>query len=124
LKRKVPCKKDTAFEELIEKKVKEVLSKTNNETIKIENASTISSTNMIPSAESVREAGLDKFYTIPEISKKCLESIESRYKWNDWGLVIEPSAGNGSFLTRIPTEKKLGIDISPEHKDIIKQELS
>ena len=72
--------------------------------------------------EEVREAGLDKFYTIPAISKKCLDSIETLYKWSDWELVIEPSAGNGSFLTIIPTDKKIGIDISPEHKDIIKQD--
>lgn len=72
--------------------------------------------------EKVRETGLDKFYTIPSISEKCLEIIGSRYKWSDWGLVIEPSAGNGSFLTRIPTIKKIGIDISPEHKDIIEQD--
>ncbi|MCK9607572.1 MAG: hypothetical protein M0R33_14115 [Methylomonas sp.] len=73
-------------------------------------------------AEVVREVGLDKFYTISVISEKCLASIGSRYKWSEWGMVIEPSAGNGSFLTRIPTDKKLGIDISPEHKDIIKQD--
>ena len=66
--------------------------------------------------------GLDKFYTIPEISEKCLTTIGSMYNWSDWGLVIEPSAGNGSFLTRIPTVKKLGIDILPEHADIIKQD--
>ena len=72
--------------------------------------------------EEVRDAGLDKFYTIPEISEKCLERIGSIYKWSEWGLVIEPSAGNGSFLTRIPTAKKIGIDISPEHDDIIKQD--
>ena len=77
---------------------------------------------MTTKAEAVREAGLDKFYTIPAISEKCLESIGSRYKWSEWGLVIETSAGNGSFLTRIPTAKKIGIDISPEHKDIIKQD--
>lgn len=74
-------------------------------------------------ADSVREAGLDKFYTIPAISEKCLERIGARYKWSDWGLVIEPSAGNGSFFTQIPpVSKKLGIDISPEHKDVIKQD--
>ena len=72
--------------------------------------------------EEVREAGLDKFYTIPAISKKCLDRIETLYKWSEWELVIEPSAGNGSFLTIIPTDKKIGIDISPEHKDIIKQD--
>lgn len=72
--------------------------------------------------ETVREAGLDKFYTIPSISEKCLTLIGSRYKWSEWGLVIEPSAGNGSFLIKIPTQKKIGIDISPEHTDIIKQD--
>lgn len=77
---------------------------------------------MTTTIESVREAGLDKFYTIPSISEKCLASIGSLYKWSDWELVIEPSAGNGSFLTRIPNDKKIGIDISPEHKDIIKQD--
>jgi len=73
-------------------------------------------------AETVREAGLDQFYTIPAISEKCLARIGTLYKWSDWGLVIEPSAGNGSFLTRIPTDKKIGIDISPAHKDIIQQD--
>lgn len=72
--------------------------------------------------EEVREKGLDKFYTIPSVSEKCLKSIGSLYNWSDWELVIEPSAGNGSFFTLIPTSKKIGIDILPEHKDIIKQD--
>jgi len=70
----------------------------------------------------VREIGLDKFYTIPNISEKCLNTVETLYKWEEWGLVVEPSAGNGSFFTRIPTNKKIGIDICPEHEDIIKQD--
>lgn len=73
-------------------------------------------------ARAVRELGTDKFYTIPSISKRCLENIGSLYHWSEWDLVIEPSAGNGSFLTIIPTNKKLGIDISPEHEDIIEQD--
>ena len=73
-------------------------------------------------AEQVRQAGLDKFYTIPSVSEKCLDIISSRYKWSEWELVIEPSAGNGSFFLNIPTDNKLGIDISPEHPDIIKQD--
>ena len=71
---------------------------------------------------TVRDAGLDKFYTIPAISTMCLEHVGSHYNWADWGLVIEPSAGNGSFLTRIPTNNKLGMDISPEQEDIIRQD--
>lgn len=72
---------------------------------------------------------LDKFYTIPSVSKKCLSSIElfyldktqPKYNWNDF-YVIEPSAGNASFYNQIPTDKKIGIDISPEHDNIIKQD--
>ena len=77
---------------------------------------------MTTTTESVRDAGLDKFYTVPTVSEKCLISIGELYKWSEWGLVVEPSAGNGSFFTRIPVDKKVWIDISPEHKDIIKQD--
>ncbi len=70
----------------------------------------------------IREQGLDKFYTIPKISKKCIESVGLIYDWSKWEFVIEPSAGNGSFLNVIPSDKKIGIDISPENKDIIKQD--
>lgn len=65
---------------------------------------------------------LDKFYTVPAIVEKCLTTISNHYPWEKWRLVIEPSAGNGSFLIQIPTKKKIGIDISPEHDDIIKQD--
>jgi len=70
----------------------------------------------------IREQGLDKFYTIPKISKKCIESVGLIYDWSKWELVVEPSAGNGSFLNIIPSDKKIGIDISPENQDIIKQD--
>ena len=73
-------------------------------------------------AKKTREAGLDKFYTIPDISEKCLMNVSKKYDWEKWDLVIEPSAGNGSFYTRIPICKKIGIDISPEHEKIIKQD--
>lgn len=72
--------------------------------------------------KQVRDEGMDKFYTIPTISLKCINTIGSKYNWDKWDLVVEPSAGNGSFLLQIPTDKKIGIDISPEHSDIIKMD--
>lgn len=66
-----------------------------------------------------REEGLDKFYTTPFIVDKCIFVLQSNYDWNSWDLILEPSAGNGSFLTKIPSPNKIGIDISPEHHDII-----
>ena len=68
--------------------------------------------------KSVRKEGLDKFYTIPSYSKKCIEKVSEMFTWD---VAIEPSAGNGSFLTQLP-EPKIGIDISPEHEDIIQQD--
>jgi predicted RNA methylase len=79
-------------------------------------------TNIKSTTAQIREAGLDKFYTIPAIAEKCLNTIGEKYDWDKWDLVVEPSAGNGSFLSKIPTDKKIGIDISPEHSDIIKQD--
>ena len=80
------------------------------------------SSSIIRKKEQVRDEGLDKFYTIPSVSKKCIDNVSSFYNWSDWDLVVEPSAGNGSFLTQIPTEKRIGLDILPEHKEIIEQD--
>ncbi len=66
------------------------------------------------SIKDVCESGLDKFYTIPSISEKCIQKIGSIYNWSHWDLVIEPCAGNGSSFTKIPLSNKIGIDISPE----------
>lgn len=70
--------------------------------------------------EKVRKEGLDKFYTIPSVVDTCLSTVEKYYNWVDWDLVVEPSAGAGSFFTKVKSHKKIGIDIEPEHKDIVK----
>jgi hypothetical protein len=72
--------------------------------------------------DSIRKEGLDKFYTLPACSKRCIEKVSTMYDITRWDLIVEPSAGNGSFLNQIPSNKKIGIDISPEHPDIIKQD--
>jgi len=68
----------------------------------------------------VREEGLDKFYTVESCSKKCINCVNELYDINKWDLIIEPSAGNGSFINQIDSNNKIGIDISPEQSDIIK----
>lgn len=72
--------------------------------------------------DSIRKEGLDKFYTLPACSKRCIDKVSSMYDIARWDVIVEPSAGNGSFLNQIPSNKKIGIDISPEHPDIIKQD--
>jgi hypothetical protein len=71
---------------------------------------------------SVREEGLDKFYTSPSYSKICIDKV-FKIRKETWGLIVEPSAGNGSFLHQIPQKyDKIGLDISPESLDIVKQD--
>ena len=70
----------------------------------------------------VREEGLDKFYTIPTIAKQCIDKVDELCDIAKYDLIVEPSAGNGSFLNQIPSNNKIGIDISPEQPNIIKQD--
>ena len=65
---------------------------------------------------------LDKFYTLTEVAKKCIQIVGDRYEWIGWNLIVEPSAGNGSFLNQIPSSNRIGMDIEPENDSVIKQD--
>jgi len=81
------------------------------------------------SSKPIKKTGLmrntiDKFYTQEHIVNKCYHEINDlKFINKKQDLIIEPSAGNGSFINII---KKLCnnyqlYDLEPEHKDIIKQ---
>ena len=63
-----------------------------------------------------KKTDFDKFYTKDSIAKMCIDIID----FSIYDFVIEPSAGNGSFLSQIPHANKIGIDINPECDDILK----
>ncbi len=72
---------------------------------------------------------LDQFYTKPNIALSCwLNSLPIIYdltgKTTDDLFFIEPSAGNGVFYNLLPegNDKRMGIDIDPQHKEIIKDD--
>jgi hypothetical protein len=69
-----------------------------------------------------RKEGLDKFYTIPNIVDNCITTLGQLYNWESWDLVVEPSAGSGNFYTKIPSSKKIGMDILPEHSEVKTQD--
>jgi hypothetical protein len=72
---------------------------------------------------TVRNQGLDKFYTIPIVAEQCLQTVRNKYgSFDNWNLIVEPGAGNGSFLTKIDSSNKIGLDIHPEHPDVIEQD--
>lgn len=69
---------------------------------------------------------IDKFYTKPEIAKYCIQEFQKYITIEEEDFVIEPSAGNGSFLENLYSlnisKNIYGFDIEPEHEKIIKQD--
>jgi hypothetical protein len=68
---------------------------------------------------------IDKFYTNLDIVKICIKYIKQKLLINyEDDLIIEPSAGNGSFICEIKNMclNYIFYDIEPENNDIIKQD--
>ena len=72
--------------------------------------------------KDIRKQGLDKFYTNDNIVDLCIDSLNKIVDINTFDLIIEPSAGNGSFLFKLPEDKRIGLDISPDNNLILKQD--
>lgn len=58
----------------------------------------------------------DKFYTHQSVAKMCIDMIDL----SSYDVIIEPSAGNGSFSNQIPN--CISYDLVPEHPSIIQQD--
>ena len=66
---------------------------------------------------------LDKFYTKPEIAELCVRYMAPFIKPDS--VIIEPSAGEGSFIDacrKIITNDIIGFDIEPGRDDIIQKD--
>jgi len=67
---------------------------------------------------------IDKYYTKDIVVELCLNLVQKYIQINEDDLIIEPSAGNGSFITGI---KSLSsnfrfYDLEPDNDEIIKQD--
>lgn len=72
-------------------------------------------------SKGLKRNTIDKFYTKESIAKKCFDVFIEAVDPNESDLVIEPSAGNGSFvnLIKLKFSNHLFYDILPENIDII-----
>ena len=67
---------------------------------------------------------IDKYYTKPCVVKQCIELVKIHINILNNDLIIEPSAGNGTFIENIKllsTNYKF-YDIEPEHNEVYKQD--
>jgi len=67
---------------------------------------------------------IDKYYTKPSIVTSCLQYVNENLVIHATDLIIEPSAGNGAFVSGIKkiTPNVLFYDLEPENEEIIKQD--
>lgn len=65
---------------------------------------------------------LDQFYTNTDYAKKFFCTVKSILDLNGADILLEPSAGSGSFLNLMDESKRIGIDIDPKSNEIMKSD--
>ena len=67
---------------------------------------------------------IDKYYTKDNVVELCLNYVKKYIEINSDDLIIEPSAGNGSFISGIKsiTNNFKFYDLEPDNEEIIKQD--
>jgi hypothetical protein len=73
---------------------------------------------MSSQTKGLKRNTIDKFYTKREVAEKLVNHIKEKIKFGEKDLIIEPSAGEGSFIQPIKslTKNFLFYDIEPEVK--------
>lgn len=67
---------------------------------------------------------IDKYYTKENIVNDCISIIKTKIEINKDDLIIEPSCGNGAFISGIKllTDNYKFYDLEPENEEIEKQD--
>jgi predicted RNA methylase len=67
---------------------------------------------------------IDKYYTKDVVVDKCINVMKAHIEIKKDDLIIEPSAGNGSFIKAIKSFgcKTIFYDVEPENIEIVKQD--
>jgi len=78
----------------------------------------------IKQEKGLKRNTIDKYYTKSTVVDECIDLVKKYITISNNDLIIEPSAGNGSFIENI---KKLSnnynfYDLEPEHDEIVKQD--
>ncbi len=65
---------------------------------------------------------LDQFYTNPFVARKFVNKVGSLVDFNEYDNIIEPSAGCGNILELLPIDKRIGIDLEPNHDEVVEMD--
>jgi hypothetical protein len=70
----------------------------------------------------LKTSDLDQFYTVPGIAKKYLTIFNDLISDFNYDVILEPSAGSGSFYNLLPHDKRIGFDIQPKCEGVVKMD--
>ena len=70
-------------------------------------------------APATEAEALDQYFTKPLIARQCVDVLGDLSRYD---CVIEPSAGSGVFLDAIDHPFKIGLDIAPQHAEVLRQD--
>jgi len=65
---------------------------------------------------------LDQYYTNPTIAQVCMNTIYDIVDIDTIDVVVEPSAGTGSFFNLMDASKSIGMDLDPKYPNVIAQD--
>ena len=65
---------------------------------------------------------IDAFYTKDAIAKRFVDKINEITPLERYGCTLEPSAGSGNILLHLPKNNRLGLDLHPNHDEVLLQD--
>ena len=66
---------------------------------------------------------LQQWYTINELAEECMDKFKTHCAdiWqNEEAFYMEPSAGEGDILEKLPKGRRFGVDLEPKHPEVLK----
>lgn len=66
-----------------------------------------------------RTVTTEQYFTDPALAESCVEFVGQHLHLNDFDLIVEPSAGEGSFLSVLPPARRIGVDIDPRAPGVV-----
>jgi hypothetical protein len=60
----------------------------------------------------------EAYWTAPGLAQRCVDFAADVLSFDRFELLIDPSAGRGAFLTLLPADKRIAVDISPQHPEV------
>lgn len=69
-----------------------------------------------------RKVDLEQYYTNDETAEKFCQIVDEIYGFDNFDMVLEPSAGAGHILEKLPKSNRVGLDLDPHHDEVKKQD--